>query len=144
MKSFKEYQIFGREYKVNLWMFRLLSLLIVLFILFIFYQDSWTGQTHGYSVCENTSKNKDGCFNVFYGSVQCRDGVVNSSSPLCTTEHMYQGQILGEPRPWYVQDVWLIVLGTTLFTLLLNTLIFNFRFFGSKPPKIGDSIGGTI
>jgi hypothetical protein len=149
MKSFKEYSLNDRKYIVNVWIFRGVILLSILFLLFIFYQDSWSGSYHGSSVCPNTSATREdnGCFNSFFNSTQCNTNVVNSSSALCTVKLMYPGEVLGEVEPWYMVNVWLIILGLTVFGLLFNTLLFNRDWFGGKPPNLNDGtqgIGGIV
>lgn len=157
MKSFKEYNVMDRKYTVNVWIFRIVILLSILLLLFIFYQDSWSGQYHGSSVCPNSSKHNvdndslltssDDCFNLFYNSTQCNNGLLNASSPLCTTKLMYPGEVLGNIEPWYISNVWIIIIGFSLFGLLLNTLLYNRDWFGGKPPNLNDGtqgIGGSI
>lgn len=149
MKSFKEYTLNDRKYIVNVWIFRVVIALCILLLLFIFYMDSWSGQYHGTSVCPNTSASREsnGCFNAFFNSTQCNNGLLNASSPLCIIEHMSPGDVLGDVQPWYMANVWFIILGLTLFGLLLNTLLFNRDWFGGKPPNLNDGtqgIGGLV
>jgi hypothetical protein len=111
--------------------------------------DSWSGNYHGTSVCPNDSVSRDsnGCFNLFFNSTQCNNGLLNASSPLCTVKQMFPGEVLGEVQPWYTRDVWYIILGLTIVGLLFNTLLYNRDWFGGKPPNLNDGsqgIGGTI
>lgn len=148
MKSFEDYDLMNNKYRVNFWILRVACLLCLALLFFIFYQDGFSGKTHGFSYCENNSINREsnGCFNGFFNSTQCLKGDVNSSSPLCTVMQMYPGEKLGDEPAWYFKNVWLLLGGIFLVSLILNTLLYNRHYIKGKPPtnKEDKGIGGNI
>ena len=144
MNHWKTWHFGDKDYLVNVWVFRFIALTCLGILGFLFYQDSFSGEVHGYSVCPNTTQGQ--CFNVFYRSNQCKDGTLKPDNPLCTTELMFPGQELGEKPSWLFSNVWIIVVGLCLLGIVLNTLLWNRHFFkgGSSKPPSDKPIGGVV
>jgi hypothetical protein len=148
MKSFEDYDFLDKKYRLNFWILKVACILCLALLFIIFYQDGFSGKSHGFSYCANNSANREsnGCFNGFYNSTQCLKDIVNKSSPLCTTIQMYPGERLGEEPSWYFKYIWYLLGGIFLLALILNSLIYNRHYLGGSPPiNKGDvGIGGSI
>lgn len=150
MKWFSSWDFDGNEYRIYRPITWTVVLITCCLILFIFYLDNFSGQTHGYSYCPS-SAGVTGCFNGFYESNVCgHDRTVfffftqkglDASSPICATQHMNAGDSFGDPEPWIVANVWFIVIGLLIAGIGLNHLLFNVNY--RKKNEVV-SVGGNI
>lgn len=148
MKWFKVFDFDGNEYKVFKPIMWGVALLTFALVGYIFYLDSFSGEVHGYSYCPNSSTG--GCFNVFYNHGNCgqdktllfffhRKGL-DPLSPICSTEHMFAGQELGDKPPFLVTHVWWFVTGFMLIGAFFNHFIFNVDYRKKKVEGVGGSL----
>lgn len=124
-KGFKTIAIFNKDYVISLWIFRVISIICLLAVLAIWYQDSFSGNNHFSSYCE--PQYKEGCYNIFYNNIAYCGKEIDANNSLCTIEHMSPGQFLGEAKPWYLLYLWQGVIAIYLIGLLVNSLIWGFR-----------------
>jgi len=149
MKLFRTFDFNGNEYRVFKPIMWIVSFIILGLMFSIFAWDSFSGETHAYTYCDESVV--DGCFNVFYRSNMC-DGIdkkvmffftqkdLDVNSEICTTEHMLAGQTLGIKPPFVFEYFWYFVIGLTLLGTVVNHLIFNINYTNDVKEIIGGNL----
>lgn len=123
MERFKYIKFGSKYYKSDKVIFGTAILLVLVLVSIILYQDNFNGSNKYYSYCPTTEK--DGCFNLFYNSSYCKD----SLNPVCSVEHMFPGQELGEKPSWLTTNFLSIGFLILISAFIINTLIYNKGLF---------------
>lgn len=124
--SFKEFELNHQTYKLSKPLFWIFALITFSLAFYVFYQDSFSGNVHGYSSCPNSSVG--GCFNMFYNSSVCNDGTIPKEDKLCTVEHMFAGEELGVKPDWFTSNFYMIIFFSGLILLIINHFLYNKDF----------------
>lgn len=143
MDRFRIFQIKDYTYRVDKYIVLVTFLILLSIVGYILYFDNFSGELKYYSECPESSFNVGGCFNAFYNSNLCKDGSLDSFSPICTTEHMLPGQAIGIKPPFLITYFNEIGFGIVLLMIIINNFLYNKDFISYVKKLMGDNNGSN-
>lgn len=154
MRNSKTISLFGKDYVINLWISRLLILILLSLSVYMLYLNDFSFKARAYSYCPNDSS--IGCVNIFYNSSICNNagyssnlslcdkGYIFKDCPICSTNIMYPGEFLGREPDFFTSNFWLFIIGIILVVIIINTLLFNKGFFKKNVDSNNKIVGGNL
>ena len=115
---FKKLDVATYNYKINKYLTNGFFILLLIYLLFVGYNDGWDVLT-GRVFIECPVSELNGCINPYY------DDSCKITGVECEPELMYAGEMIGEPPSIYANLFVYFALFGFLFVLLFNHFLYN-------------------